>query len=85
MSMAPCRAAVSSQCEIFTSSEDRTFDGDSVVCICCYAKLMPWSDSGRLLIGEIDETISRFRNGGKKPHRKPDPILDWLEGKFGTQ
>ena len=76
----PCRAAVSEDCQIYCDPHDSTFDGLTVICIICYAHLMPYTPSGRALLGELPQAIVDARSGVEpKPRTKPDPILDVVD------
>jgi len=73
----PCRAAVSEDCQIYADKHDRTYGGGTVICMMCYAHLMPYTPSGRALLGELDQAVLDCRNGvTPKPRTEPDPILD---------
>ena len=76
----PCRAAVSEDCQIYADKDDSTYGGGTVICMPCYAHLMPFTPSGRALLGELDQAIADARAGVKpKPRTTPDPILDVVD------
>ena len=73
----PCRAAVSEDCQIYADKDDSTYGGGTVICTPCFVHLMPYTRSGRALLGEQDQAILDCRNGVMpKPRTEPDPILD---------
>lgn len=60
------------------------YDGDGRFCINCYAVLMPYSDSNRLLRKEYDTALARFRKG-VKPKPVHDPVLDAVRSLGGLR
>ncbi len=74
-----CRARVSSDCEgenfprFFYDGQDHCSDGSyrydgTIICMACYVEIMPYSESGRLLLHEFDEATEAARiNKGIHP------------------
>lgn len=54
-------------------SEDGTYDGQSIVCDACYAKLCPLTKSGAALLEELPEAISLYHANVKFLREQDDP------------
>ena len=79
-----CRAKVSHECLDGKPTElqfgedgplglDGTYDGESIVCDCCYVELMPLTPSGAGLHAELPEAIATYHENVRFLRDEPDP------------